>query len=104
VQRDRIVGCVSCRFISADRAGQDPVLHGSQISECSGLSPGTVYPALHQLRQAGVIAIDHDRAGSNSWIVNYAPGESSNLADEFMLRLRPPETCPLQTARPDQAD
>jgi hypothetical protein len=100
VQRRAVIGCIGCRWLTREGAGQDPIFYGYEISKCTGIGTGTLYPILSQLEEAGLIdgvpeLIDPAEAGRPAR-VNYWPG-ASELSEEFQLRLRIPPYCELES-------
>ncbi|HEY1085835.1 MAG TPA: PadR family transcriptional regulator [Candidatus Saccharimonadales bacterium] len=53
--RRQLLGYIGCRWNASRETGEDPSFHGYQALKCSSISPGSIYPILDRLEEAGVV-------------------------------------------------
>lgn len=98
-QRQKLLGCLGCRWNRAEASGNDPVAYGLQIIKCNGFQSGTIYPLLQKLEAANVIISAWENVGAKAprraLRREYSPAESY-LGQAFAASLTPPDYCPLE--------
>ncbi len=56
-----VIGCIGCRWLKAEQAGQEPKVHGFEIMKCiEAKSAGIVYRCLRVLEEAGALETEYE--------------------------------------------
>jgi hypothetical protein len=106
-QQQKVLGCLACQWYKHVVSGDKPVVYGQQITNCSGLKPGTVAPILNRFEGTGVVSSeleDADPRELNRPLRRLYRPATSDLGTAFTTSLEVPPVCNLseaQTVTPD---
>jgi hypothetical protein len=98
LHQQAVIGCIGCRWLEAEEAGEEPRVYGYQIMRCSQIKSGVIYPILRRLEESG--ALVRSEEDTNTALpgrppkVNYIPSETE-VGLAFRERLEKPQVCSL---------
>jgi len=97
IQQRIVLGCVGCQWLRPAADGEEPKFYGLQISRCTGIKTGTIYPILGRLADAGVMVPEREAVNPVEHLsprVFYYPA-AGELGEAFLNALQIPEQCSL---------
>jgi predicted XRE-type DNA-binding protein len=95
-QRISIIGCIGCRWATAEEQERQPEVYAAQIQQCTGLAFGTIVTILGKLEAAGVVSstvedIDPVKEGRRQRRL-YGPADTE-VGQGLLERSSKPEKC-----------
>lgn len=99
-RQKEVLGCIACRWNRSDDEAA-PRTYGYEIMKCRQMAPGSLYPILNRLEEAGVFAVETEQIGEGNHgrpPRRYVTPGLSELAVAFRAALTVPEECPLTQA------
>jgi hypothetical protein len=93
----RLIGCVGCKMLAAERKIDEPVVSAVDLASCTGMRISAVIEELEVLAAGHILHVHTAGNPEEPGSKTYAPGDG-HAALEFWYQLEQPEVCPLEQA------
>lgn len=98
VQREATIGCIGCRWLNAEQAGEEVKVYGYELIKCTRLKGGTLYPLLRSLEETGAIISEFENINpefEGRPARKYFYPADTAIGEGFFQRLELPVKCDL---------